>query len=78
MRVIKIEDDSEREKEIYNKIEEECGESESSVDEDLYKVKLELLSQVSHELGGFNSKKRKKQKKKEVKDKSGSKRVKIE
>ncbi|TGO14297.1 hypothetical protein BTUL_0055g00470 [Botrytis tulipae] len=77
-RVIKIEDDSEREKEIYNKIEGEYDDSESSVDEDLYKAKLELLSQVSNELGLLNSKKRKMQKKKEEKDKSGSKRVKIE
>ncbi|THV50501.1 hypothetical protein BGAL_0147g00040 [Botrytis galanthina] len=77
-RPIKIEDDREREKEIHNKIEGECGDSESSVDEDLYKAKLELLSKVSNELGLLNSKKRKKQKKKEAKDKSGSKRVKME
>ncbi|KAF7940522.1 uncharacterized protein EAE98_000649 [Botrytis deweyae] len=76
-RPIKIEDDSEREKEIYNKIEGEYDESESSVDEDLYKAKLELLSQVSNELSLLNSKKRKKQRK-EDKDKSGSKRVKME
>ncbi|KAF7922376.1 uncharacterized protein EAE97_011118 [Botrytis byssoidea] len=58
-RPIKIEDDSEREKEIHNKIEGECDDSESSVDEDLYKAKLELLSKVSNELGLLNSKKRK-------------------
>ncbi|TGO24961.1 hypothetical protein BPAE_0090g00050 [Botrytis paeoniae] len=77
-RAIKIEDDSEREKKIYNKIEEDCDDSESSVDEDLYKAQLEFLSQVSDELSLLNSKKRKKQKKEEDKDKSGSKRVKIE
>ncbi|TGO57346.1 hypothetical protein BOTNAR_0203g00220 [Botryotinia narcissicola] len=85
-RVIKIEDDREGQKrdrsrlkmtEIYNKIEGEYDDSESSVDEDLYKAKLELLSKVCNELGLLNSKKRKK-KKKEEKDKSGSKRVRIE